>query len=682
MKYIAIGVALSATSMLSIAHDAQHNPLGITHVNHNWPAIKRVLHAGYGDTFGTEAYPRTGKPKILKNGCVQASNLMFDIDDAHYFDVTGQATLSFSFVAPNSMRVQLAYDAGAKAEQQTWLKLQASNDIQTISVDLNDARFVNRGLANTDFALITESSVTEQVPDQRHDFTLCDLKISAVNNTSTDHVTAQFNFTADNKPSAVRFGLYDANTGRKVLASDQAIDLYHYSGVKKQHYMRSLWDSNDPWPHPNRYFIYSPSSYQVDVTPGEYWLVASKGPEFDLHKSKLTISGDNARFTIDLERRNTLPSWYSGDGHVHMLRDHPDRNQAIANIADAEDINLFNLLQMGNLRSEYFNQYAFGKEGRFSKKSSHLVSGVENPRTAVRGHSISHNISKSLYNQSEYFDYYEQLKGYQEQGGITGYAHVDQGWYNEHRGLALDVALGVVDFVEVMQQGHIKTDIWYDFLNMGVKLAPMAGSDYPYIDSPGSVRIYAKPMGEFSVDGWYDAVKRGRSFVTNGPMVAFSVNGAEPGSELSFNEPTVIKVKADIKLLPTFDQLDRAQLIVNGKAVKSFEPDEHGKISFTTDLMIESGAWIAILAKGKQYALAHTGAVYINYQDKGHGLADKKLLANKMLGYLDQLDEPANASAELEYHDIHGLVEEQWSLQRPMLDEQIERARGFYRLML
>ena len=66
--------------------------------------------------------------------------------------------------------------------------------------------------------------------------------------------------------------------------------------------------------------------------------------------------------------------------------------------------------------------------------------------------------------------------------------------FNGRRGLALDVPFGLVDFIEVLQGGRLVTDTWYPFLNLGFKVNPAAGSDYPYFGPslPGVERYYVK----------------------------------------------------------------------------------------------------------------------------------------------------------------------------------------------
>ena len=105
-----------------------------------------------------------------------------------------------------------------------------------------------------------------------------------------------------------------------------------------------------------------------------------------------------------------------------------------------------------------------------------LVPGVEDPRTALRGHTISLNIRNVVRRAESYLHYERTFREYRQQGALSGYAHVAGQWFNAARGLALDVPLGNVDFVEVLQDGTLGTDLWYDFLNLGYRLVPTAGT--------------------------------------------------------------------------------------------------------------------------------------------------------------------------------------------------------------
>ena len=110
--------------------------------------------------------------------------------------------------------------------------------------------------------------------------------------------------------------------------------------------------------------------------------------------------------------------------------------------------------------------------------------------------------------------------------------------------------------------------------------------------------------------------------------------------------------------------------------------DDNDTISVATNLVVDRGAWIALVVRGKQYALAHTGAVYVNFMHKGHGITDKSGIAKTMIGYLEELNTDARASAELEYHDVGQIVGDAWRRQRPLMNKQIDSAIAIYQGMI
>ena len=51
---------------------------------------------------------------------------------------------------------------------------------------------------------------------------------------------------------------------------------------------------------------------------------------------------------------------------------------------------------------------------------------------------------------------------------------------------------GLVDFIEVLQGGRIATEGWYSFLNLGFKVLPAGGADWPYF-GPDASRASSAP---------------------------------------------------------------------------------------------------------------------------------------------------------------------------------------------
>ena len=76
--------------------------------------------------------------------------------------------------------------------------------------------------------------------------------------------------------------------------------------------------------------------------------------------------------------------------------------------------------------------------------------------------------------------------------------------------------------------------LWYRYLNCGFRLPPAtAGTDkMTTFVTVGANRVFARIQGEFTYQNSINALKDGRTFVTNSPVLAFTVNGHDPGATL------------------------------------------------------------------------------------------------------------------------------------------------------
>ena len=52
-------------------------------------------------------------------------------------------------------------------------------------------------------------------------------------------------------------------------------------------------------------------------------------------------------------------------------------------------------------------------------------------------------------------------------------------------------------------------------------------------------------MVRFNLDSWFESYDKGRTFVTNGPLLDFTINGKGIGEELRVKRGTKLDVAAD-----------------------------------------------------------------------------------------------------------------------------------------
>jgi hypothetical protein len=124
--------------------------------------------------------------------------------------------------------------------------------------------------------------------------------------------------------------------------------------------------------------------------------------------------------------------------------------------------------------------------------------------------------------------------------GLADFAGVVHNHFNRHTVLLEDNQLDMIpkgrpQINTVAGMPLWAMEIYYRFLNCGFRLPVSAGSASGVVPSPiGYNRVYVRLHDTFSYEGWFRALKAGRSFATNGPMLFFTVDGKEPGEDLHF----------------------------------------------------------------------------------------------------------------------------------------------------
>jgi hypothetical protein len=177
-------------------------------------------------------------------------------------------------------------------------------------------------------------------------------------------------------------------------------------------------------------------------------------------------------------------------------------------------------------------------------------------------------------------------------------------------------ALGKLDAMNLFDPYQWLTpeyDIWYNLLNCGFKLAASTGSDW-FICSNN--RVYAQAGAIFTYEGWLDALKKGHTFITNGPALFLKVDDSGPGSTLTqlAQKLTTVEISWD-SYLP----ITSIELVFNGKVISHHSVRGTGsrKGCWETCFSPPNDGWLAARAAGTardnffQPMFAHTSPVWI-----------------------------------------------------------------------
>jgi hypothetical protein len=411
-------------------------------------------------------------------------------------------------------------------------------------------------------------------------------------------------------PVRVTNGFYPGNDTRSIIYAEKSA--YPY------------------WQEPATYFVSKPFSITLPV--GKWRLAVARGIEFNPVFEEFEIAADQVQSRkIELRRWVNMPKlgWYSGDDHIHMVRLTPEQNEFLMTWALAEDLHVSNILRMGDQHNVYFEQVGYGKDFRYQQEDYVLAAGQEDPRTEIheQGHAIAMNITAPVRHTDRYHLYDLVFDGAHAQGGLAGYAHIAwaKAYYRATRGATyaswdatINVVRDKVDFLEILQFRVLGLEDFYDFLNLGFKLTASAGSDLPWGNTIGEVRMYAYTGRDFSADAWFAATKAGRTFVTNGPMLTLTVNGAMPGDDLKVAGNARLRIRARAWAPAIIGSPKTLEIISHGQVLRSIESHspEQEELKLDFSIKADAGQWIAARVTSHNGALAHTTPVYVSVDGK------------------------------------------------------------------
>jgi hypothetical protein len=224
--------------------------------------------------------------------------------------------------------------------------------------------------------------------------------------------------------------------------------------------------------------------------------------------------------------------------------------------------------------------------------------------------------------------------------------------------LPVDVALGKVDYIEVMGFSEHRTtaDVWYRLLNLGYRLPAGAGTDamanYASLRGPvGLNRVYARvPEAPLNIHPWLTALKQGRTFATNGPLLGFALAGRQLGDELRLPAgENKVRFKAWLR---SFGPVDHLEVICNGRIVHDVKLNPDRESADVEDtLSISRSGWCLLRAWSDKaehpildaYPYATTSPIYVTVEGSKVRLPDD---AAYFVMWIDRLTEAAKSNQE------------------------------------
>jgi hypothetical protein len=156
--------------------------------------------------------------------------------------------------------------------------------------------------------------------------------------------------------------------------------------------------------------------------------------------------------------------------------------------------------------------------------------------------------------------------------------------------------------------------IYFRLLDCGLRIPPTAGSGSGESPNPvGYNRVYVHVDGGLSYDKWWQGLRAGQVFITNGPLMKPSVEGQLPGHV--FQAEAGAKLELEIGLsLSTREPIHYLEIIKDGHVEHGVPFDTYAKGGKLPKLTFDRSGWFLVRAvtDGHQtYRFAMTGPYYV-----------------------------------------------------------------------
>jgi TolB protein len=415
-------------------------------------------------------------------------------------------------------------------------------------------------------------------------------------------------------------------------------------------------------------FFYSAGVTEVTVPAGDEVTVMAVQGLATAPVSRRVTADAGKTVTVDLTLQPVWDArangWLSGEHHFHLNYGGPYRlaPDALLTMGRAEDLDVLTPM-LANLASRFGDQDLFSYTHLNSKP---WISWAQEVRSHFLGH-VGLIGSRGLFWPWIWGPGYEvysrddrpnadALRWTREHGGINTYVHpisIPDPFRDATTlrsiplGFVADAVQGQVNAIELAclwSDERGSAEMWYRMLNVGVPMALTAGTDvmnnlYRTM-AIGTTRVYVKPEQPLSQASYFAALRAGRSFVSNGPMLEFTVGTAGPGQTVTGSSSAQrweLRVHSAVPV-------DTVEIVVNGVVVErrgGFTAP--GSQRYSGSITLPEGGWIAARATGPgtkawpamdSYAYAHTSPIWIGRVGSTDASA-RRVAARDLLRALD-----------------------------------------------
>jgi hypothetical protein len=397
---------------------------------------------------------------------------------------------------------------------------------------------------------------------------------------------------------------------------------------------------------PGTPFFFAPEGeFTVSVGRGRTDILVERGTEY---RPQRVVLETPAAGIVDTEiriERWTYPqenNWYPGNTHIHYDEKETRPNDRLGIDCSVEGYNVTVVSILDRRQLPYAsNKFPIGVMNEFTTAHHVADVGEENrhygensPWGMGYGHVMFLNIrnlvqpvSRGHTLTAQFDPDYPPLctccDEARDQGGLVIWCHNGRGME-----APIAAALGKLDAFNLFDPFWMdpEYDLWYKLLDCGLRLPASTGTDW-FVCSNN--RVYVHTEKDFSYENWIDGMKKGRTFITNGPVIDMKVNDAPIGATLPLDGGGTLDVEVTFQ---SHYPIDGVEIVMDGKVVDrrlaavdrrlaevgGFDDGDAFSCTVRCKVTAQNDGWIAARAWGhsrdsfNQSLFAHTSPTWFS----------------------------------------------------------------------
>jgi hypothetical protein len=422
-----------------------------------------------------------------------------------------------------------------------------------------------------------------------------------------------------------------------------------------------------PVSEPAGYFVTGGRSV-LTLPEGRYRVRISRGHRYRTVERSVAVTRDTTR-TVRLRLPEVagpiFRDWYSGENHIHAnytggyWRISPEL--ALSN-CEAEDLNVCGLLAANSYGSSVFDYERTGQLLANPTGTTVAATGVEFRSTFwghlaitdVPGHALPFMSGfPSSPQPADHPSTGEIISLARSVGATSSHTHIATndpsdlyGGPYSAKGLPVDATIHGARLIDVHGLYYAgSTRLWYELLNAGIPMIATSGTD-AFLNGlsrvpPGWARTYVRIPEGFSRERWLKGQASGNSFISNGPLIDFVVDGKRPGETIRSEGVSSLSVQVSVR---SDVPIDKVAIMFNGVPIRAIPILSDKKtVDYRGSISVETSGWLALVASGPSNPLtvrppsSHTNPVWVDVSGAENPQRQKSLLY--LIAWLDRVTE-------------------------------------------